>query len=1037
MLLLLTTTFYAQTKGISYQAVIFNPSTKILPGVSPGTVPFTNKKICLRFTFIDAVGSSEYQETITVTTDDFGIVNTIIGLGNQTGGYATSFGAISWNTNEKILLTELDVTATCSNFEEISKQTLATAPFALHAITADTITGIAAIANGGTGASTVTGAKLNLGLSNVDNTSDLDKPISIAAQAALNVKANVADVAASLALKENTANKSTITTLGTSDILFPTQNAVKTYVDTNISTLSNTGNALQASVEANATATTAAIAALQAHVDANEVAANTAIALKEDAANKTINLSTDGSSDIKFPSAKAVKNYVDSATTALTTLTIGSVPFSNGSTLTQDNDNLFWDSTNKRLGIGMKTPASPLHIFGTGANPAGRTWLTVQNNQISSAAGARFINGNGSVAAFQFSGSTYPLGQNFIVATSSDHPVTFMTKGDSPSGGSAPITFSPGGYENEMARFTATKRFGLNTKNPTSTFHAVGAVGQIYITRFESQTANNWNQFVSTSGTGEYGIWNDRFYFQNLSTSGGIGFYGSNSNRLDLGIAQNGFVGVGTNASSELLQIGSDNEIATNRKAMIFGTGGYASPNGFGINSNGDKIIFYKGSDYDGRFGISSGGEVWLKSISTQGGAVGSLSSYTGNSVSPLGLRMNIGPSGGFGLGGTITSYSNYSGASIVGLSNGNIGIGTTSPIGKLHIQAPSSYSPATNRHITISEPSGSATHISQSSDGALRILNNAVNYMGTSGGELWIKPGTGEFNGFNRSMTFSTNSTAHNIMFSPNGIERIRVVSSNGNVGIGTSAPQNQLHIAGSTNTTYQQITSGVGLQSNSSGSGLITALNNTPADPSDTVISNGANFGFNGSANNFFGIGLGATRYGGHDVWFQTGAQNGGGYRWYTGGATERMTLSKGGKLGIGTINPLRSLHVVGDTPVLSTIPNVYNGAIIENGDNVSLFLVTGVARECAISFGDSLNPKGSIVYSNTTDALAITVNDQERIKIRNDGNVGIGTSSPTSKLQVVGLPIHADNTAALASGLTVGAFYHNGDGIVRVVF
>jgi hypothetical protein len=35
------------------------------------------------------------------------------------------------------------------------------------------------------------------------------------------------------ALKENTANKSTDTALGSSDILFPTQNAVKTYVDNN------------------------------------------------------------------------------------------------------------------------------------------------------------------------------------------------------------------------------------------------------------------------------------------------------------------------------------------------------------------------------------------------------------------------------------------------------------------------------------------------------------------------------------------------------------------------------------------------------------------------------------------------------------------------------------------------------------------------------------------------------------------------------------------------------------------------------------
>jgi uncharacterized protein with PQ loop repeat len=58
----------------------------------------------------------------------------------------------------------------------------------------------------------------SLPLNNVDNTTDLNKPISTLIQAALDVK-------------ENTSNKSATTTLGTSDVLFPTQNAVKTYVD--------------------------------------------------------------------------------------------------------------------------------------------------------------------------------------------------------------------------------------------------------------------------------------------------------------------------------------------------------------------------------------------------------------------------------------------------------------------------------------------------------------------------------------------------------------------------------------------------------------------------------------------------------------------------------------------------------------------------------------------------------------------------------------------------------------------------------------
>jgi hypothetical protein len=76
--------------------------------------------------------------------------------------------------------------------------------------------------------------KAMVGLSSVDNTSDLAKPISTATQAALDLKASTT----TLASKENTANKSSATDLGGSssnDILFPTQKAVKTYVDGQIS----------------------------------------------------------------------------------------------------------------------------------------------------------------------------------------------------------------------------------------------------------------------------------------------------------------------------------------------------------------------------------------------------------------------------------------------------------------------------------------------------------------------------------------------------------------------------------------------------------------------------------------------------------------------------------------------------------------------------------------------------------------------------------------------------------------------------------
>ena len=48
---------------------------------------------------------------------------------------------------------------------------------------------------------------------------------------------------------------------------------------------------------------------------------------------------------------------------------------------------------------------------------------------------------------------------------------------------------------------------------------------------------------------------------------------------------------------------------------------------------------------------------------------------------------------------------------------------------------------------------------------------------------------------------------------------------------------------------------------------------------------------------------------------------------------------------------------------------------------------------------------------------------------------GNVGIGTNTPTAKLTVVGLAEHADNAAAISAGLTTGAFYRTGD-LLKVV-
>lgn len=99
---------------------------------------------------------------------------------------------------------------------------------------------------------------------------------------------------------------------------------------------------------------------------------------KEDIANKSTDIPTDSTSNTKYPSVKAVFDWVKSL---IPTLTSGSIPFSNGTTLTQDNNNFFWDAVNKRLGIGTKIPAYKLDVN------AGATSGIIQRLSTSATAG--------------------------------------------------------------------------------------------------------------------------------------------------------------------------------------------------------------------------------------------------------------------------------------------------------------------------------------------------------------------------------------------------------------------------------------------------------------------------------------------------------------------------------------------------------------------------------------------------------------------------------------------------------------------------
>ncbi|QWX84291.1 hypothetical protein H0I23_01160 [Cellulophaga sp. HaHaR_3_176] len=207
------------------------------------------------------------------------------------------------------------------------------------------------------------------------NLSDLEESADIAAETAraiaaedaneANIVLNDADILALQTDKEDTANKSTDGTLiDNSDTDFPTEQAVKTYVDTQVGAIAQdddiTGAALNASTsvltiseggtdvtvnlsdleesadiaaetarataaeQANEDAITAETARAIAAEDANEanIVLNDADILalqtdKEDTANKSTDITLADATNVKFPTELAVKTYVDNQFNAI------------------------------------------------------------------------------------------------------------------------------------------------------------------------------------------------------------------------------------------------------------------------------------------------------------------------------------------------------------------------------------------------------------------------------------------------------------------------------------------------------------------------------------------------------------------------------------------------------------------------------------------------------------------------------------------------------------------------------------------------
>jgi hypothetical protein len=111
----------------------------------------------------------------------------------------------------------------------------------------------------------------------------------------------------------------------------------------------------------------------------------------------------------------------------------------------------------------------------------------------------------------------------------------------------------------------------------------------------------------------------------------------------------------------------------------------------------------------------------------------------------------------------------------------------------------------------------------------------------------------------------------------------------------------------------------------------------------------------------------------------------------------------LISSGNVGIGTSSPGFALDVQG-----ATDPSIRVRATgtTSSDDSLIRMQIAGTTANNILQFGDSADADaGYISYDHASDYLAVGVNAAERMRITSSGNVGIGTTTPTSKLDVVG--------------------------------
>jgi hypothetical protein len=628
------------------------------------------------------------------------------------------------------------------------------------------------------------------------------------------------------------------------------------------------------------------------------------------------------------------------------------------------------------VGIGSTAPGSKLDVLGTlrlsgatsgyvGLAPAAAAGTTTYTLPSSDGSSGQVLStdGSGTLSWASAGGSSISAGDSSMAVTDSGDGYLAFTEDGSEKmrifGGNVGVgTTTPGSMLHVAAG---------STTSPVVFFHKTGTTGPTV--RFQDDSGDAWIAFRTGDASGgtaqflaEDSSGNIKASVDMNTANGTIALSANGSANNHLFIDSTGNVGIGTTSSAYKLKVWGN--IYTTGSVYLGAENDYIQQNG------GIRIV--ENNEYVAIF-TAAGTSFYTAGLASKL-SLGTSSVVVNDSGNDVDFRVES---------------SGITDAFFIEGSSGNVGIGSTAPGSKLDVLGTLRLSGATSGYVGLAPAAaaGSTTYTLPSSDGS------SGQVLSTDGAGVlsWATAGGGSSISAGDSSMAVTDAGDGYLAFTEDGAEKMRITG--GNVGIGTTSPGNKLTVTGPT-TADALADVMIGASATTQKGLVVQGKASQTANLQEWQNSAGTRLTHITSAGR---LGLVDAAWGSPNVYSVADANGvglrvGSGSVGFTYGAGEMFTWT-GGNPGLISMNGYNTPLQMGTGPVRGV------NASGTNANGGSLYLAGGAATGNAV---------GGSIFFQTSDVGASGASGQSlstKITLLAAGNVGIGSTAPGSKLDVLG--------------------------------